>query len=225
MNKKLIIALISCSFFTSVVAIASGEDKAIYECKNSIRNNYNVSDFRNVFADSIGHHRYRVYGKVRARGHRYPFNCTVKRGWVQSYSYDGPYGNRDNRYDRDDKHHSSTGKNIAIGVGLAALAAVIAANAKKGGTSTSSESAFSYDKHVDKYYLEDECGEALGGRVRREHHGVRKIEIDTSRVTHAGSTLTGKGLIHWQQDQPSDLEFSCQFDNDGSVRDSSYSFY
>ena len=222
MKFNLSIALLLSASVVSMTALAGGEDKAISACKNSIRDNYDVSNFRNVFADKIGHHRFRVYGKVNHRGHRYPFDCSVKRGWVQSYHYDGPYGGRDNDYKDNDRHSSN--KNVAIGVGLAALAiaAIVASsNSDKGNSDNDS----SYTNNVDKQFLEDECGESLGGRIRREHHGVRRLEIDHSQAKHSGRSLSGEGLIHWQNRQPSDVEFSCSFDGSGRVIDSSYSYY
>jgi len=209
-------------------AQANKEDRAIHECKRSIRDAYGVSNFRNVFAERIGHDRFKVYGKVKSRGNRYPFSCRVKRGWVHSYSYNGPHHGYDN--DKDD----NTTRNIAIGVGLAALAAAaIAASGSSQPAETGTDSPQPgsdhdnppYDNDIDKHYLEDECGEELGGRIRREHEGVRRIAFDHSQIEPSGSKLTGSGFIQWQQHQPSALEFSCSFDRSGRVTDSSYSFY
>lgn len=222
MKKELSVVLLMSVSFVSMSALAGGESAAISACKNSIRDNYSVSNFRNVSADKIGHHRFRVYGKVHQRGHRYPFNCSVKRGWVQSYHYDGPYGGWDDNH-KDKNRHSSSDKNVAIGVGLAALAVaaiVASSNSKKGNGDD-----ITYASHVDKSFLEDECGESLGGRIRREHHEVNRLEIDHSEAKHSGRTLTGEGLIHWDDGQPSDVDFMCSFDGNGRVIDSSYSFY
>ena len=60
-----------------------------------------------------------------------------------------------------DKKHD---RNVAIGVGLAAVAiAAVAAATKeqKKKQSPSSPDSFSYEEHVDRPYLEDECGEEL----------------------------------------------------------------
>lgn len=211
-------------------AQADKQDRAIRECKRSISDAYGVSKFRNVFAEPVGHDRFRVYGKIKARGNRYPFSCRVKRGWVQSYSYAGPH----NRYDHDYYEDEHKTRNIAIGVGLAALAAAaIAASSGSQANDTETESPESGSGHdktkpghnLDKNHLEDECGEELGGRIRREHDGVHRIAFNQSQIEGNGSRLSGSGYIQWQQHQPSALEFSCSFDSSGRVTDSSYSFY
>lgn len=170
-------------------------------------------------------------------GRRYPFNCRVKRDRVQSYFYDGPrngsrgYDN-DWRYGRDGyygydrdyrKHHDNDdGEKIAIGVGLAALAAVaIAAAANQ----SESGNQGAYAEGVEKTDLEDACGEALGRRIRHEHDGVDKVAMDYSNLTHKGNTLSGNGRIVWYRRHASDMDFTCHFDNQGRVIDSSYKFY
>ncbi len=226
MKHRIILLTAGIAMLIGSAAQASKQDQAIHECKQSIRDAYGVSNFRNVFAERIGHNRFRVYGKIRHRGDRYPFSCRVKRGWVQSYNYDGPHRNYDDEYDNDSRNdrHDKKARNIAIGVGLAALAAAVIAASNKSQTSKSTES-FSYNDGIDKYHLEDECGEKLGGRIRREHEGVRRVEFDHSQIKHNGSKLTGSGHIQWQLEEPSALEFSCSFDRSGRVTDSSYSFY
>ena len=156
---------------------------------------------------------------------------------MQSYYYDGPHGDWDNEwsdggryYDDEERHHKDKkhDRNVAIGVGLAAVAiAAVAAATKeqKKKQSPSSPDSFSYEEHVDRPYLEDECGEELGGRIRREHNGVSRIELAQVKVEHEGAMLKGKGIIHWQHKQPSDFSYSCYFDKNGRVMDSAYRYY
>lgn len=229
MKHSIILLAAGLAMLIGSAAQANNQDRAIQQCKQSIRDAYGVSNFRNVFAERIGHKRFRVYGKIRNRGRSYPFSCGVKRGWVQSYNYDGPHKNYDDEYyyDNDSRNdrHDKKARNIAIGVGLAALAAAAIAASSKNQTTSEPAESFSYNDGIDKFHLEDECGEALGGRIRREHDGVRRIEFDHSQIKHNGSKLTGSGHIQWQRDEPSALEFSCSFDRNGRVSDSSYSFY
>jgi hypothetical protein len=223
MRHAIILLAAGLTMLISSAAYANKQDRAIHECKQSIRDAYGVSNFRNVFAERIGHNRFRVYGKILNRGRSYPFSCGVKRGRVQSYNYDGPHRKYDDEYYNDSRHDNKA-RNVAIGVGLAALAAAAIAASSKNQTTAPAES-FSYNDGIDKSHLEDECGEELGGRIRREHDGVRRIEFDHSQIKHNGSQLTGSGHIQWQREEPSALEFSCSFDRNGRVSDSSYSFY
>jgi len=192
------------------------EEQAIQACQDRMRSEYDVNKFRNVFAERSGNHKYRVYGKVKIRGDRYPFSCRVKRGDVRSYSYNGPHGDR----------HKNSEKNLAIGVGLAALAAaaIIASN-KNSNENAGFESAWDTNSPVDKEYLEDECHDTLASRIRHEHDDVKRVRLNSSQLGHQGRKLTGRGHIRWDYGHPSELEFMCQFDRNGRVIDSYYSYY
>lgn len=190
-------------------AFASEQDDAIRLCQDQISQIYAVNDFHHVWADQEGNHKFIVNGKVKYENQKYPFNCKVKNGQVKSYAYDGPHPNHP-------KDSNNVGKAVAVGVGLAIVAAIASQASKDDSSSKAS-------LPVDQSILEDECHEALQYRMRDEHYQIRNIRLKSSRVD--GHTLTGDGKAHMNDDPPSHFTYTCYFNNQGRIADSRYHLY
>jgi hypothetical protein len=190
------------------LAFASEQDDAVRLCQDQIRQVYGVNDFRHVWADQRGNHKFIVQGKVRRENHQYPFNCKIKRGQVKSYAYDGPH----------DKHAddgSDLGKAVAVGVGLAIVAA-IASQAGKDDASSGSQLP-------KQSVLEDECHDNLQYRMRDEHYSIRNVRLRNSRLE--GRTLTGDGAAIADDRRRNRFTYTCYFNESGHVVDSRYHLY
>ena len=188
---------------------ASEQDDAIRLCQDQIKQTYAVNDFRHVWADQEGNHKFIVNGKVKYENHKYPFNCKVKRGQVKSYAYNGPHPNHSD----DD---NNIGKAVAVGVGLAIVAAIASQAGKDDSSSKTS-------LPVKQSILEDECHEALQYRMRDEHYQIRNVRLKTSRVD--GHTLTGDGKAHMNDNSPNHFTYTCYFNDQGRITDSRYHLY
>ncbi len=222
-STTLLAAAVSLAVLVPSASFASSSaEQARRLCENKIRDVYGVSNFRHVSEEHLGHHKYRVYGKVRAHGHGYPFSCKWKQGRIKSYSYDGPRGrsgdsSRDRRDSDDDG--SDLGKALAVGVGLAIVAALASQSGDDDGDHKTSS------LHVDKSILEDDCHDQLQYRIRDEHrygNGAR-VHIKNSRID--GYDLKGDAKVRYPSDHPHHATFTCHFDRNGRIRDSSYHLY
>ncbi len=217
----LLAAAVSLAVLIPSTASASSADQARSLCENKIRDVYGVSDFRHVTEEHLGHHKYMVYGKVKTRGHKYPFSCKWKRGYIKSYSYHGTHGNSYS-YDRsDDRRHdddddSDLGKILAVGAGLAIVAALASHSGDDDDHRKSS-------LQMDKSFLEDDCQDELQSRIRDEHQSGARVHIKNSRVD--GHDLKGDANVRYPHGYPHHATFTCHFDHNGRVKDSSYHLY
>ena len=205
-------AFVTLAVLLPGVALADEYDQATKACKNKINSVYAVSKFRNVHADQVGNHKFQVYGKVRRNDRGYPFNCKVKNGRVASYHYDGPHGHGSKKDDDD------LGTALAVGAGLAIIAAV-AASQNKSGNSSGSPSNITVSKSV----LEDNCHDMLRYRIRDEHHYTAEVKMRSSRVE--GNTLVGTARASYAGEQPHQVEYTCYLDPQGRVMDTRYHLY
>ena len=217
--------------------IHASESEAISACENKIRSIYGVDQFKHVAAESTGHHKYDVHGKVKFNYSKHPFSCRVKRGSVRSYHYDGPTKAIDNA---DDHHHKShSGRNVAIGVGIAAIVAMAIANSNKKDTdnddgdsdyskksySKKSYSKKSYSRKINEEDLEDSCHDAIDGRIKKNYHTIRRVNFKHDSIQHNGTKASGDGRAAYYNGEHTNFSFSCKFDGHGRVIDTSYSIY
>jgi hypothetical protein len=180
----------------------ANEDEAVRLCEQTISDTYNVDKFRNVWAEEKGNHKYKVHGNVKYQHDKHPFDCTVKRGHVKSYHYDGPHPGL-----ADDADNDTAKKVLAIGAGLAIAAALAKAASDDGN---------------DQTHMEDDCREALASRMREDHHDSADFTIKKSKLD--GDILSGEGKVRWEHEQPNHVEFSCLF-QDHRVDDTNYVLY
>jgi hypothetical protein len=216
MNRKSLnrlAAVMMLGLLLPLTAMASGEDKAIQVCKSKIQDVYGVSNFRHVSSERVGNHKFMVYGKVKVDDHKYNFNCKIKNGNVKSYAYSGRH-NRDNDEDDD----TNIGAVVAVGAGLAILAA-LAASQSDGGIDHADSSTLTVSKSV----LEDECHETLQYRISDEHDHSARVNLKDSRID--GRNLVGNAKVKYDREHPQHATYTCHFNSRGRLLDSSYHLY
>ena len=118
MNLELV-AVVILGFLLPLTAMASEEDRAIRLCESKIEDVYGVSNIRRISNEREDNHNFTVHGKVRYDDHEYNFNCKIKNGNVKSYAYNGPH-----KRHNDDDDDTNMGAVVAVGAGLAILAAI-----------------------------------------------------------------------------------------------------
>jgi len=213
MKKIFYTMLIISSFIMANNVWASSETRAINLCKDKIKSIYAVDRFKHVEADKTGHNKYDVHGKVKYDGEKRPFSCRVKNERLRSYHYEG----RHKRH-KDDDHKSHTGRNVAIGVGIAAIAAMVIKNKHN-------KNDDEYSKHVTKESLEDDCHDELSRRIKDNYHSIRRVEFKHDSIKHNMRKGEGDGRIIYRNGERTDFEFTCYFEKDGQISDSSYSIF
>jgi hypothetical protein len=197
-----------------LTAMASEEDRAIQLCESKISNVYGVSNFRHVSSEREGNHKFLVHGKVRYDDHKYNFNCKVKHGEIRSFAYNGPH----KRHQDDDDDDNNVGAIVAVGAGLAILAAIAASQ-----SDDNDESGKGSTLTVSKSVLEDDCHDTLQYRIRDEHDYSARVNIKDSRID--GHDLVGNAKVKYDRDDPQHATYTCHFDSRGRVLDSSYYIY
>lgn len=195
------------------LAFASDASYAQQLCEDKIRDVYGVSKLRDVWTDQIGNSKFKVYGKVKANSQLYPFDCKVKHGQVQSYAYEGPH---DRHKDDDDR---KVGTAVAVGAGLAIIAAIAAS--QSGDNEKSKSSGASHGR--SQAALEDDCHDAVESRVRHDQERAARVTLRNSRVSD--DQLFGEATVTYGDRQPHLATFTCYLDSYGRVVDSSYQLY
>ena len=192
----------------SPVAFAAEEDRAKDLCKAKIEDVYGVNKFRNTLTERLGNHKFQVDGEVRFDHHSYDFQCKIKQGNVKSYSYGGP----DRRHNDDD----DIGTAIAVGAGLAIIAAIAA-------SSDDDKHSARQELPVAKTILEDDCHDMLQYRIRDEHDYTARVTLKEASLS--GHDLTGDAKVKYDRGSPHHATYTCHFDGSGRLKDSSYHLY
>lgn len=111
------------------LAMAYGKDEAIQNCEKRLRDEYSLTDFRNMSAEKLEGegHKFKVTGKTKVNGDKYPVSCKIKDRHVTSVDYDGPK-----------EKDMSNAKKLAVGAAAVIAAAAIASKLKEGDDSESS---------------------------------------------------------------------------------------
>ena len=196
-------------------ALAGQDDNAERLCKSKIQDVYGVNDFRNIWTETLGNHKFRVHGQVKTHNHKYDFNCKVKNGNIKSYAYNGPH-ERHGDNDKDD----SMGAAIAVGAGLAIIAAVAASQADDNNNNDQRKTS---TPKVSQTVLEDECHDMLQYRIRDEHDYTAQVHMKSARLQ--GHDLVGDAKVKYDRGHPHHAQFTCHFDNRGRLMDSRYRLY
>lgn len=205
------------TFLLPLSAIASEENRAKQLCKSKIEDVYGVSNFRNVWSEREGHHKFRVHGQVRTHHRKYDFNCKIKHGNVKSYAYNGPHDRHDRHRHKDDDSH--VGKAVAVGAGLAIVAAITASHHNRDDNDRDTSSA----PPVSKSVMEDECHDMLQYRIRDEHDHTARVRLKDARIQ--GHDLVGDARVRYDREHPHHATYTCHFNSRGRLLDSSYHLY
>ena len=190
--------------------VASEQDRAQRLCTDKIRTVYGVDKFRNVWAERLGNHKFRVHGKVKMHHELYPLKCIVKHGHIKSYAYHGP----NPRHDDHDDDDSNLAPALAIGAGLAIIVAMAAADHD----SSDEKSSLPVQKSV----LEDDCHDQLRYRIRDEHDYRARVHLTDSRVD--GHDLRGHAKVKYDG-TAHHANFTCHFHRNGRIKDAQYYLY
>jgi hypothetical protein len=171
-------------------AIAYDKDDAIKDCEKRLRDEYELTDFRNMSAEKRPDHKYEVTGKTKVDSDKYPVSCKIKDRHVTSVKYDGP-----------EKEGLSDAQKAALGVAAVAAAAAIASKANE-------------DKKDDFDDLDDLVGmRASSGEEELEDHGYdhrKTLKIKdksiaywwNSRKDRCIAVTTDDGRYESAMDQP-----------------------
>ena len=214
MRKTFLILLIIIFSITIVfgpTASASEEHNARKLCKHKITEVYGVNQFSELLTDQVGNHKFKIQGKVKFSNHKYPFNCKVKNGYVKSYAYNGPHDRHPERNDDDD---DNIGAAIAVGAGLAIIAAIAASSADNHGNSNLS---------ISKSVLEDDCHDMLQYRIRDEHDETATVRMKSSQIS--GHNLKGDIKVKYLRRNDQRGSYTCHYHKNGQLKDSSYHLY
>jgi hypothetical protein len=143
----------------------------------------------------------------------YPFKCKIKNGHVKSYAYNGPHDRHpEHNYDDDD---SNVGAAIAVGAGLAIIAAI----ASQSGDDHQDRSDISTSQSV----LEDDCHDMLQYRIRDEHDATATVRMNSSHMR--GRDLKGEMKVRYLRRNDQRGSYTCHFNSSGRLLDSSYHLY
>ena len=146
-------AAITLALAVPSAAMAYDEDDAIKDCEKRLGDEYGLTDFRHMDADKLEGegHKYKVTGKTKVDGDKYPISCDIKDRHVTSVTYDGP-----------EKEGMSDAKKLAVGAAAVVAAAAIASRMKEG----------EEDEKDDFDDLDDLVGmRASSGERELEDHG------------------------------------------------------
>jgi hypothetical protein len=117
MLKPSFAAALTLALAAPSAVLAYDKSDAIRDCESRIKSEYGLSDTRDTSAvqlqDSNKH--YKVAGKTKVDGKKYPWTCEVKDRHVTSISYDGPK-----------PEGMGTSEKLAIGAAAAIAAGVVA---------------------------------------------------------------------------------------------------
>jgi len=121
-ETTLAVAGITLSLAVPAAALAYSDDDAVKDCKKRLRDEYELTDFRNMSAEKLEGegHKYKVTGKTKVEGDKYPVSCNIKDRHVTSVTYDGP-----------EKKGMTGAQKAAVGVAAVAATAAIAAKLKE----------------------------------------------------------------------------------------------
>ena len=208
MNKNISIQFGVCAVLCLLMplnASADEEDRARQVCKAEITKTYGLDKFRNTWAERLGNHKFQVHGDVRYNHNYYDFQCKVKQGEVRSFAYQGPH----NRHgDHDDANAA-----VAVGVGLVLAAAIV----------SSADNNSRDELPVAKTVLEDDCHDILQYRIRDEHDRSANVKKQESKIK--GRDLSGEAKVKYGSGSPHHVSYTCHFDRQGQIKDSSYRLY
>lgn len=214
MRKSVSISIaivLSIALLFGSTASASEERDARKLCKNKITEVYGVNHFSGLLTDQIGNHKFKINGKVKFSNHLYPFNCKVKNGHIKSYAYNGPHDRHPQSHKDDD---DNLGAAIAVGAGLAIIAAIAASSDNDHGGSNISTS---------KTVLEDDCHDMLQYRIKDEHDGTARVHMKSSQLS--GHNLKGEIKVKYLRRNDQRGSYTCHFNRNGTLEDSSYHLY
>jgi hypothetical protein len=155
-------------------ALAYDTDDAVRDCEQRIRDEFQLTDLRNSNGTQLpGDKHYRVEGKAKVDGDKYPWSCEVKDRRVTMTSFEGP------------KHKGmSNAEKVAVGVAAAVAIGAAASQAGKHQQQTE-ESYRPHNQHgghgSGAAALQDLLGaRASSGEMQMENRGYEYVKGEKS---------------------------------------------
>ena len=163
-----------------------------------------------------GHGKFRVTGSVKSPddGIRRNFVCNYRYNKVANWSMLEPGKTTHNRPANHSNGHSDQNKNVAIGAGILAIAAIAAA----ANNDKSKAHAAGGNPFDDRRYLKREC------RHNIKHHieMAKKVKLTSAHLQNR--RLSGEGFVIFDDGYERSLTYSCDFDRRGRIHDGNYHF-
>lgn len=215
-----LVTVLALSMVATPKAFAYGEFNARLDCVGKVTGwGSGYTNARDVQVEKTNHNAYIVTGKVEDRQDRnHRFKCRIEHKEVVSWKVDSHH----------DESNKSDKKALAIGAGIVGLAAIaaIAANASNK-DSAHEESRRQYNSgraspFEDMNYLQNECRRNVKLHLSEDHGRVDDLEFTTADLD--GRTLTGRGLVVFDNDRRRRLDYRCQFDRAGNIYDGHYEY-
>ena len=216
--KKLKMTGLVLAAMMTTSAYAYNEMNAKGDCLHAVERGGKYHKSSNKHAKSKGHKSYKVTGNVRSRrdNSTHSFSCNIKHGkvvnWHVNKGYQGNSGS----------HNSAA----SVGAGILAIAAIaaIANNADKHATHNNRYNDYDTGGSAfdDIHYLKKQCRQNLRHHINRAHGRVSKLKFDTTHL-HRRS-LSGRGYVIFERGDERDLDYNCEFDYRGHIRDGHYNF-
>lgn len=183
-------------------AFAYDKKDAERDCENRLRDEYGLSDFRHESAEKIEgeSHSFRVTGKVKVDGEKYPFSCEVKDRHVTSVSYDGP-----------EPEGLGTSEKLAIGAAAAIAAGLIVSQLAGDEEDSSPTGKYTTADYDATTILPCSIGEpthadSCPAGIRRGKGGAATIHVtspagsERSLDFRGGDVTTPHGNLTWGKD-------------------------
>lgn len=211
LTKLKSVALVLTVMVTSATATQAYKIDAQDACAMQlISNGYQkMQDLKTV---DKGHGKFKVTGSVKSRddGKRHNFVCNYRYNRVANWSLVDTRRGTQNR----PTGHSNHDKNVAIGAGILAIAAIAAAaNNDKDKAHAAGGNPFN-----DRRYLKREC------RHNLKHHieMAKKVKLTSAHLQNR--RLSGEGFVTFDDGYERSLTYSCDFDRRGRIHDGNYHF-
>lgn len=167
------VALLTLALVLPGVAVAYDKDAAIRDCETRLRSEYNLTDLRDAHATQLdGDKHFKVEGKAKVDGDKYPWTCEVKDRHVTTAEYHGPKHKHQNKDD-----DMGTAEKLAIGA-AAAVAIGVAAN-EMGKHQGEGHSGSTKHSGSGAAALQDLVGaKASGGEMELEKRGYEYVKTE-----------------------------------------------
>ncbi len=216
--KKLRTAGILLAAMMTTSVYAYNEASAKYDCINVVTRGGQYHKTSNKHVVNKGHQSYGVTGNVKSRhdNSTHKFSCNIRHGQVVNWHVS-------RRSTRGSKNNSA-----AVGAGILAIAAIAAAvnGNNKRATHRNKNRYNNYDSggsaFDDMRYLKQQCRQNLRHHIDRAHGRVSKLKLDTAHLHR--QSLNGRGFVIFERGDERDLDYNCEFDRRGHIRDGHYQF-
>ena len=202
---------------TTTSAYAYNEMNAKGDCIHAVERGGQYHKPSNKHAKSQGHKSYKVTGDIRSRhdNSTHRFSCNIKHGRVVNWHVANHASGGS---------HNNNGASVGAGIIAIAAMAALANSGDKHATHTNRYNDYDTAGNAfdDMRYLKKQCRQNLRHHINRAHGRVSKIKFDTAHL-HRRS-LSGRGYVVFERGGERDMDYNCEYDYRGNIRDGHYNF-